>query len=564
MKNLSKAERYLLEENCITEEYLEKTKSSLREGAEVQEILRYLFRNLYINEAKYYSALALEFNLQYKSLDPDSLSSSLSSLIPKNIARKYRIIPLSDSDEQMEVAVDDPQNYTGTEEVKKIAHKPVIVYLINPASLNWALNFIYGKEDTQNAIENMERTYLDDEEEEQIEDIGAGNRGAAAPEQLVNTLLMSAVRAGASDIHFEPHTDELMVRFRVDGMLRDESQIPKWMMRTVMARIKVMGNMDVSERRKPQDGRYSFTYNNRMYDLRISSLPTIFGEKVVIRILDKTEGTLDKNAIGLTGEDKEKYDQLIRNHNGVVLIVGPTGSGKSSTMYTMVKILNQKDVNIITLEDPVEYNVDGVSQVQIDDKVGMTFANGLRAALRQDPDIICVGEIRDGETADIAMRAAITGHLVISTVHTNDAISTFERLADIGVEPYLTSSAMLGIISQRLVRKICPKCKDTYTPTTHEINLMGGEEAVKGIKFYKGSGCPYCSDTGYYGRTGVFEILIMNQELRRALVAGEPRSELLRIASENGFVSLRENCMELIRNGVTTPSEMARIINAID
>ncbi|MDD2955842.1 MAG: GspE/PulE family protein [Oscillospiraceae bacterium] len=382
--------------------------------------------------------------------------------------------------------------------------------------------------------------------------------------RLVNSIIERAVSEGASDIHLEPHENELRVRMRIDGMMRNILTVPKNLQSSVLSRLKIIGSMDIAERRVPQDGRANVRIKQSDIDLRISTLPTIYGEKIVVRLLDKNSTILDKSKIGLEGEDLKKYLALLSNHSGVVLIVGPTGSGKSSTMYTMIRELNTEQVNLITLEDPVEYNIDGINQVQINEKTGMTFANGLRAILRQDPDIVAVGEIRDGETAEIAMRAALTGHLVLSTVHTNDAISTIDRLLDIGVAPYLISGALKGIISQRLVRKVCEHCRTEYTPTEEELSSVGLQGA-QGMHFYRGVGCPHCFHTGYRGRTGVFEILIVDQDLRRALSARAPRAELEAIIRRNGsFMALEDNCRRLVASGVTSIEEARRTINSAD
>jgi type IV pilus assembly protein PilB len=300
-------------------------------------------------------------------------------------------------------------------------------------------------------------------------------------------------------------------------------------------------------------------------DLRVSTLPTVYGEKIVARLLDKSGGRLTKDMIGLVGEDLRKYEKMIRCRNGVILIVGPTGSGKSTTLYTIIGDLNTREVNLVTLEDPVEFNIDGINQVPINEKTGMTFASGLRAILRQDPDIIAVGEIRDGETAEIAMRSAITGHVVLSTLHTNDAVGVIDRLNDVGVEPYLTASALKGVISQRLVRRICPNCKEEYTPTEEELENLG-IEMEPGLKFYRGKGCPHCFDTGYHGRIAVFEILTINREIRRLIADRKGRAaiEAVLFRPDGDFVPLRDNALRLIKEGSTTSAEVIRVINQDD
>lgn len=350
------------------------------------------------------------------------------------------------------------------------------------------------------------------------------------------------------------------MRMRIDGVLRTILTVPKELQASVISRLKIMGGMDTSERRVPQDGRANIRLKRQDIDLRINTLPTIHGEKVVIRLLEKNEELFNPQGIGLEGDNLEKYRRLLRANNGMVLIVGPTGSGKSSTMHTMIRELNNDAVNLVTLEDPVEYNIDGVNQVQINEKTGMTFASGLRAILRQDPDIVAVGEIRDGETAEIAMRAAITGHLVLSTVHTYDAASTIDRLVDIGVAPYLIASGVRGIVSQRLVRTVCPHCRQEYQPSPDELVAVGLHPQAD-VKFYQGAGCPMCFGTGYRGRTGVFEILLLDRALRESVSGGATR-EALRIAIERSgtFKTIEDSCRELVLAGVTTVEEARKTI----
>ena len=355
----------------------------------------------------------------------------------------------------------------------------------------------------------------------------------------------------------------MYVRMRIDGVLRQVFVVPKGTQSAVIARIKVMGNMNIAEHKIPLDGRSNVRIGEKDVDLRISTLPTVYGEKVVIRLLNKSSSLLNTKGIGLVGKNLQKFNALLENSNGVILIVGPTGSGKSSSMYTMIGKLNTEQVNLVTLEDPVEYNFDGVNQVQINEKTGMTFASGLRSILRQDPDIIAVGEIRDGETADIAMRAAITGHLVLSTLHTNDAPSTIDRLLDMGVESFLISSALKGIISQRLVRRICPNCRTEYTPSAEEQQMLR-LPVQPGRRFYRGKGCPMCFNTGYRGRTAVFEILTLTGPIKRAIADNVPHSQLMQLIEESDFEPLITDCVRLVQNGTTTVDEAYRTVNSTD
>ena len=373
----------------------------------------------------------------------------------------------------------------------------------------------------------------------------ADNAANEAPTiRFVNSVIERAIAERASDIHLEPQEGEMVVRMRIDGLLQRLFTVPTELQSTVISRLKIMGGMNIAEHKIPQDGQAMMQLKGREVDLRISSLPTVYGEKIVLRLLDKTDRNLDKESLGIEGRDLELYNALLKNTSGVILLVGPTGSGKSTTLYAMIRDLARDEVNIVTLEDPVEYHIPGVSQCQINEKTGMTFANGLRAILRQDPDIIAVGEIRDGETASIAMRAAITGHLVFSTLHTNDAVSAVHRLEDIGVEPWLVASALRGVISQRLVPKICPHCKTAYQPSEEELALLGMPEDSQ-TTFYKGVGCPECHHTGYIGRRAALEILVVNSKLGHLIGRGAETEELSAAARENGFVTMRESCQHL-------------------
>ncbi|MEG0598310.1 MAG: GspE/PulE family protein, partial [Oscillospiraceae bacterium] len=382
---------------------------------------------------------------------------------------------------------------------------------------------------------------------------------AAPTVRLVNSILERAITERASDLHFEPQEAEMVVRLRIDGSLHALYHIPVSAMNAVVSRLKVMGNMDIAERKIPQDGRANIRIKERNVDLRISTLPTVYGEKLVIRLLDKSVANLGHQGIGLKGTSLERYELLLRNSSGVILISGPTGSGKSSTMYTMIQDLNTEGVNLVTLEDPVEFNTKGVNQCQINEKTGMTFANGLRSILRQDPDIIVVGEIRDGETASIAMRAAITGHLVLSTIHTNDTIATVDRLLDMGVEPFLISTALKGVMAQRLVKRICPRCKEAYHPS-HEDCELSGIPYTPELLFYKGRGCPECFNTGYRGRAAVFEILVIDNVVRKLISTRADRDAILAHLNGTSFLSLAAFSRQMVLEGITTVQEASRTI----
>jgi type IV pilus assembly protein PilB len=540
---------------------LDKQKGSGRRLGEV------LFDEGIITEADLIEALQMQLGIEFVDLSQVDIDPEMSRLVSRNVARQYNVVPIKATPDEIYLAMSDPLNFLATEAVKTATRKRVVPVLATSDAIRRAIMTLYGNEGAARAIEEMKR------EAKSSEDVSTysaanldeeGDSQSAPTIRLVNSIIERAATERASDIHLEPREEDVHVRMRIDGVLRTILTVPKELQQSVIARFKIIGNMNTSERRIPQDGRAAVRIKKQDIDLRINTLPTIHGEKVVIRLLDKDEGLLAPSGIGLVGEDFEKYEKLINSNNGMVLIVGPTGSGKSSTMYTMIRELNTDSVNLITLEDPVEYNIDGVNQVLINEKVGMTFASGLRAVLRQDPDIVAVGEIRDGETAEIAIRAAITGHLVLSTVHTFDAASTIDRLIDIGVEPYLIASGVRGIISQRLVRCVCPNCKEPYDPPAEEFASLG-LEYEEGVQFYKGAGCPMCFSTGYRGRTGVFEILILDRSLRGAITGGATR-EVLQDAIEGlgSFKSMQQSLQRLVLEGKITVQEATKTMTSVE
>ena len=516
-----------------------------------------------ITEHQLIEALEMQLGVEFIDLSKTILPPELAQVLPKSIAKRHNVVPVRLDKDEIYLAMSNPLNFMAVEDVKRATHRRVVPMIATGDAVDRAIMTLYGNENAARAIEEMRREVGEDAAPIQVGPtaLGEDDTHSAPTIRLVNSIIERAAAERASDIHLEPREGEMAVRMRVDGILRNVLTVPRNLQGSVISRLKVMGGMNASERKIPQDGRANVRVKQSDIDLRISTLPTIFGEKMVIRLLDKSSQILTPQGIGLDAHNLERFQRLMRSSSGVILISGPTGSGKSSTMSTMVRQLNTESVNIVTLEDPVEYNIDGVNQVQINEKVGMTFANGLRSILRQDPDIISIGEIRDGETAEIAMRSAITGHLVLSTIHTSDTVATLDRLRDIGVAPYLTSSALKGVIAQRLVRKICPLCRKAYTPTHQELELLGIPEQ-EGLQFYKGEGCPTCYHTGYRGRVGVFEILLINRELRREILSGGDRETILRLAAQDGFLSLSDRCRALVAEGVTSAEEAARAIHS--
>lgn len=555
----------LIAAGLITEEQLEEALGKQKgSGKRLGQVLQ---DEGYITELEMIEALQMQLGIEFIDLNKVNIPTELAQVVPANIAKQYQVVPVRMVRDELYLAMSDPLNFYALEEVRKTVHKKIVPMIAMANAVERSIQILYGNEGAAKAIEEMKREAAlsgdDDLSDAAFTSniLGEESANQAPAIRLVNSIIERAVAERASDIHMEPREDEFSVRMRIDGLLRDILTVPRELQSAVIARLKVMSNLDIAERRVPQDGRFNVKIKEKDIDLRVSTLPTVYGEKIVMRLLDKTGGKLDHSNLGLTEEDFEKYKKLINIKNGVVLIVGPTGSGKSTTMYAMINDLNKRELNLVTLEDPVEYNVDGVNQVQINEKTGMTFAKGLRSILRQDPDIICVGEIRDGETAEIAMRSAITGHVVLSTIHTSDAIGTVERLIDMGVEPYLVASAVKGVFSQRLVRRICPDCRESYNPSEEEQTELGLTYDPQRV-FYRGKGCPKCFDTGYRGRTGVFEIFSLNIKVRRMIAAGAGREAIEEALTDpkSGFVSLRSNALNLVAQGETTAEEVLRVI----
>ena len=517
-----------------------------------------------ITEQQLIDTLRLQLGIEFVDLSTVEPDPQLVDVLPRNIAKKYGVTPVRLHGNTLYLAMSDPLNFMAQEEVRVATHRRVVPMITTADGIERANASLYGGEGAQRAIQDMRREAPVTQQESAADAVVELNETAAPTVRLVNSIIERAAAENASDIHLDPCADCIRVRMRIDGVMCPVMTVPSDLYPSVLARLKIMGGMDVTERRVPQDGRAGVRLRNRSFDLRMSTLPTIYGEKCVIRVLDKNSDFLSRDGIGVEGRQLEQYEYLMGRPSGTVLIVGPTGSGKTSTMYTMIHQLNSEQVNLMTLEDPVEYNIDGINQVQINEKTGMTFASGLRSILRQDPDIIAVGEIRDGETAEIAMRAAITGHLVLSTVHTNDALSTVERLKDIGVPNYLIAGALNGVISQRLVRTICPDCKQAYDPTAQELAELGLPADSK-QKLFRGKGCPNCFGRGYRGRTAVFEMLVLSRRMRSAIAKGMDREDLREILRQEGdYATLQENCRRLVQDGVTTIEEARRLGSSVE
>ena len=477
-------------------------------------------------------------------------------LISEKLARRHKIIPIKLEDGVITLAMENPMNIFAVDDVKLATGLRVKPVGASADQIYRAIGIYYEKSSAEKAVEEFNQSY----QEDFITDIDQAlkaNVDSAPVVKLLNSLIRQAVQLGASDIHIEPLENNLRIRFRLDGELREMMQMDKNSHSAITTRIKIIGNMDIAEKRIPQDGRVEMTANGHVIDMRLSVMPTVYGEKIVIRLLDRDAAVISKQELGFSQENLHLFEEIIQNPHGIILVSGPTGSGKTTTLYAMLKELNTIGRNIITIEDPVEYRLNGINQSQVNTKAGYTFATGLRSILRQDPDIIMIGEIRDAETAEIAVRAAITGHLVLSTIHTNDSVSTISRLMDMGIEPYMVSSALVGVIAQRLARKICPNCKESYRPSVGERRLLGITDDR--TLLYKGKGCAACGNSGYKGRTAVHEILPMRDQIKEAIDTGKPMSELKKLSLGLGMTTLRDSCRRLVLSGVTTVEELLRI-----
>ena len=516
----------------------------------------------FITSSELIEALQMQLGIDFIDLTAVSIPVELTKFVPRNVAKEYCIVPVKLSGDNLCIAMSDPLDFIAQEAVKKISGKNVIPMIATKKAIEQVIATLYGSEGTARAIEDMKREIsAGDILPGQIIETADEDINKAPAIRFVNSIIERAFLERASDIHIEPQKEEVVVRMRIDGLLHKILTVPSDLQSTVISRLKIMGGMNISEHKIPQDGHAMITVKDHSIDIRMSVMPTIYGEKVVLRLLDKSSHEISKHTIGLTKEDEARYDALLQNSNGIILLVGPTGSGKSTTMCAMLSELAGEEVNVVTLEDPVEYDIAGVNQCQINEKTGMTFANGLMAVLRQDPDIIGVGEIRDSETAAIAARAAITGHLVLSTLHTNDSVSAIHRLMDIGVEPYMISSALKGVISQRLVRKICPHCRTSYQPSDEEKRLLGISD-TDNPQLYRGEGCPECHHSGYSGRQAVFEILVLTKKMRRMISEGASEEQLSDEAAAGSFTSMKQACRKLVLEGVTTAEEALKAINS--
>lgn len=548
----------LMEEGLLTEE--EVLKVLQIQLTQNQKKNRTKFGETLMNEGlitKQQLLKALEKQLGFVSVDLEKvhIDPDIVKLVPEKLARKHTIAPVQVLNGELYIAVKDPLDYFVLDDIKLAIDIPFRPLIALERDIIFTIDKLFGKKAAQRAVDEFVKQY----NLERIEEIDESEMdvNSAPIVRFVNSIVEDAIINNASDIHIEPDEQDIRIRYRIDGVLRENMRISTNTLAAITSRIKIMANLNIAEKRTPQDGRARYFFEGNEVDIRISVVPTVHGEKVVMRILDKSSFILSKDKLGLSKDNLLLYNKLISKPYGIILVTGPTGSGKTTTLYTILSELNSVEKNIITLEDPVEYNLKGINQIQLNTKAGLTFANGLRSVLRQDPDIIMVGEIRDNETAEIAVKAALTGHLVLSTLHTNDAASSISRLLDMEIGPFLISGSLLGVIAQRLVRKICPFCKHKHKPSDRELRILGVQD--ENITLYKGKGCDLCNNTGYKGRTGVFEIMDITKEHRELIDGRESTDKLRDLSIKNGMTTLSENCKRLVLNGETTVEEMFRI-----
>ena len=550
----------LIKQNVLTEDELKKA-LELQKGSG-KKIGEVLVDNGFITEDMIVRALQMQLGLKVVQLTGVTIPKEVRNLVSVDILKKYTCIPFELDPYNaniLHLAMADPMDMAAIDDISIVTNLQIEPYIATTRDILAAIDRCYGASETLDAARRFtqERAQLrggaaDDDTDTDVSD--------APIVQLVRSLIEQAIRQRASDIHIEALENKVRVRYRIDGALYERMVYDNSLLPAISTRIKILGGMDISEKRKPQDGRMSIMVDRQDYDIRISSLPTVHGENIVMRLSSKLNLTRNKKDLGLPPDEMERFNHMLASPFGIILVTGPTGSGKSTTLYTALSELNKEAVNIVTVEDPVEADIEGINQVQVNNKVDLNFASALRSILRQDPDIVMIGEMRDSETAEIGIRAAITGHLVLSTLHTNDAASTIVRLVDMGIPPYMVASSLIGVIAQRLVKVLCPKCKTARMSTPDENKLMKLDHSVP---IYEARGCPECNNTGYKGRTAIHEIIHCSAGISTLIADNASKEELEICAKKNGTKLLRENVSELVQQGVTSIDELVRVTYAV-
>ena len=511
------------------------------------------------------AGLATQLDLPFlNEIHPESVPDDLIRVVPIGFAKQNLVMPLGRTDDNVIIiACADPLDTSTFDELRILLHAELELAVATPEIVTLAINQAYDRVTAKasSALDNLEEgaaQEIGEDAQEPLDLLDVQGDDEAPIIRLVNSLFSQAVKDRASDIHIEPFETSMMVRFRVDGVLGEIIKPPKRAQNTIISRVKIMAGLNIAEKRLPQDGRIRLKIAGRDIDVRVSTVPTTYGERIVMRLLDRSSVLRDLDTIGFSPRNYAVMSQLIQKSHGIILVTGPTGSGKTSTLYGCLAKINKPDLNILTIEDPVEYQLKGVGQVQVNPKIQLTFANGLRSFLRQDPDVIMVGEIRDRETAEIAIQASLTGHLVLSTVHTNDAPGALTRLVDMGIEPFLVASSLIGVLAQRLLRTICSKCKMEYVPTHEEVSGVG-LDPKKVTVLYKGKGCRTCQGSGYQGRTGIYELMLIDDDIRALILKNTDSSTIKHKARERGMITLRDDGAEKVRQGITTAEEVSRV-----
>jgi len=527
----------------------------------------YLVEKGYIDEETLAQFIAEKKNLPYVSLNDLDVDPEVIKLIPEKVVRRYTVLPIAKNKRELTVAMANPFDFSIINDIEFASGFLVVPVVAGKTSIRKMIENIY--QPPEDAYANIMQVIKKEEEYLEVvaaskEEVGSEELASAAGEapivRLANFLVTEAINKKASDIHIEPYEDELRVRFRIDGILQPGLNLSRSIHPGLSSRLKVMSGMDISERRKPQDGRMKVKVEERTIDMRVNAIPTMFGEKIVVRILDERNLVLDLAKLGFDSRELEEFRKAVASPYGMILVTGPTGSGKTTTLYSALDSVNSERINIMTAEDPVEYYLKGINQVQMNERAGLNFATALRAFLRQDPDVILVGEIRDLETAEIAIKAAQTGHLVLSTLHTNDALSTIDRLINIGIPPFMITSAVILIIAQRLIRKICPSCKEEVDIAEDKLHPLGMlAEEINGLRLYHGKGCEQCNHTGYKGRIGLYEVLPLKEEMKELIIKGASVSELKKAATALEMKTIKESGIKKLKDGITTIDEVLRV-----
>ncbi|MGH2693274.1 MAG: type IV-A pilus assembly ATPase PilB [Actinomycetota bacterium] len=551
----------LLARGLITTEQLEEARFQSAERG--RSLGRILIELGFVSEAGLVSVLAEQIGLEFIDLSEAPVDPSAVGLLPEQTARRHNCIPVGfEDDGRLVLAMADPANVVALDDIRALTKRDIKSMVATKVDVLAAINRHYRLDSAAETL--VEEAAADIGTEEQDLEAAIAEAGAddAPIIKLVNMLITQAVNDRASDIHIEPQEKSLRVRYRIDGVLHEVMNPPKSVQSGIASRLKIMADINIAERRVPQDGRISLAVQGKSIDIRVSTLPTVFGEKIVMRLLDKSSVLLELEDLGFLPENFARYEESYRKPYGMILVTGPTGSGKSTTLYATLNILNRPEVNIVTVEDPVEYRLQGINQVQVNPKAGLMFASALRSILRQDPDIILIGEIRDRETAQIAVESALTGHLVLSTLHTNDAPSAATRLIEMGTEPFLVASAVDSVLAQRLARKLCEKCREPYAPTEEELRVAGFhfEEGEELPKLYRAVGCTSCGSTGYKGRMAIHEVMTVTEEIERLTVENAPSEAVARVAREQGMKALKDDGMEKVRQGATSLEEILRVV----